>query len=148
MKKIIRSFALFALVLEGADRRQQRRAEIGGGIAEIVAARRVEEKPERRVVGGERELEKRAPSEHHEPDTVFRRRRDRLPGQTLARGEPGAAGVGCVHGAREVQEEQHVTAGSRQLAPPLAELRPRQGQHGERERREPEPESKAGSLRQ
>jgi hypothetical protein len=65
-----RPAAGLAFVLERADGGEQRGGHIGGRVAQVVRARRVEEEPERRAIGGERQLEERAPSEDHQAHPV------------------------------------------------------------------------------
>ena len=113
--------------------RGERRGDVGGGIAEVVGARRVEEEPKRRPIGGERQLEKRAAAEHHEPDPVARRGRHRLPRRAAWPPRGGCSGDSdrsdVVIERERSSSTQHVASGARQLALPLAELRPREGEH-------------------
>ena len=80
------------------------------GIGEVVGTGGVEEQLERRVIGGERELEERAAAEHDEPHPVARRGRHRLPRRRLGGREPARRHVGHRHRAREVEHQQQVAA--------------------------------------
>ena len=69
---------------------EKRGRHVGGRIAQVVRAGRVEEEPQRGAIGGERELEERAAAEHHQPDPVARVGRHHVPRELLRRGEAGA----------------------------------------------------------
>jgi hypothetical protein len=129
-----RPVAPLALVLEDLGDHRERATELGGRIAEIIGARRVEEQLERAVVGRERELQKGASAEDGQAHAVALRGGHRLPRRRLCRREPARRHVGNGHRAGEIEQHQHVAPAARELRLPFPELRARQRQQAERHR--------------
>jgi hypothetical protein len=64
--------ASLSLVLERGSSGGKGSGEVGTRIGQIVGGSRLEKAPECGVIGSERQLEKCAASEHHEPKAVAR----------------------------------------------------------------------------
>jgi hypothetical protein len=118
--------APLAFVLEGRGCCRQGAREIGGWIGEIVSCAGLEEAPERTMVGGQRQLEEGAASEHDQSEAAASRPGQQLHDGFLGGQEPGAWEVTRVHRTGQIEQHQHVAAGLRTRTLTRPELRPGQ----------------------
>ena len=128
-------------MLERCRCRQQGSGEVGGGITEIVAGRRFQEPLKGGMIGRERQLQKGAPAEDDQSQTISRSRLHRRqhcrfcgsqPGQWKA---VGLSDIGGVHRAGKVESHQNVPPSMRQRGGLAAELGPGKRKQAERHRR-------------